>query len=218
MLPWGGQYLPLVVNFSQQVGKITTPSVRQSDRTQFPVFLGNSSCGLADQPDTTRTMPIGKQPSAKQTAEAAFLEAWERGPLGRVKLEREHRFHPTRKWRFDFAYPVARVAIEIEGRGRHQTVVGYRDDCTKYCWATKLGWRVFRFPATDITLRNEWKESVLENFVEFICEFICVFPEEERDPPVREQVAPVPAVSAPQHRSNSRSLSRKFPRRRVLPR
>lgn len=27
----------------------------------------------------------------------------------------EYRFHPTRKWRFDFAIPHIKVAIEIEG-------------------------------------------------------------------------------------------------------
>src|SRR6187551_2874790 len=27
----------------------------------------------------------------------------------------EHRFHPTRKWRFDYAFPIAMLAVEIEG-------------------------------------------------------------------------------------------------------
>ncbi|HAT10302.1 MAG TPA: hypothetical protein DCS97_06855, partial [Planctomycetes bacterium] len=27
----------------------------------------------------------------------------------------EHRFHPTRKWRFDFARPDIHLAIEIDG-------------------------------------------------------------------------------------------------------
>jgi hypothetical protein len=68
--------------------------------------------------------------------------------------EREHRFDTGgRRWRFDFAWPAVKLAVEIEGRGRHQSVVGYRADCEKYNAAVAQGWRVMRFPATD------WKPS-----------------------------------------------------------
>lgn len=64
-------------------------------------------------------------------------------------LEREYRFHPSRRWRFDFAIPEHMVAIEIEGgtwaRGRHTRGDGYEKDCEKYNTAAFLGWRVFRF-------------------------------------------------------------------------
>ena len=30
-------------------------------------------------------------------------------------LEREYKFHKTRKWRFDFAYPDIQLAVEIDG-------------------------------------------------------------------------------------------------------
>lgn len=78
-------------------------------------------------------------------------------------LEREHRFHVERRWRFDFAYPNLKIAIEVEGvtrygrnrdgsmkLGRHQTAKGYANDCEKYNAAAELGWRVFRFPQTEI--------------------------------------------------------------------
>jgi very-short-patch-repair endonuclease len=64
--------------------------------------------------------------------------------------EREHRFHPTRRWRFDFAWPEHMLAAEVEGlnprgKSRHTTVTGYRADCEKYNAAALLGWRVLRF-------------------------------------------------------------------------
>ena len=69
-----------------------------------------------------------------------------------VKLpvpEREFRFHDTRKWRFDFAYPDKQIAIEVEGgvykNGRHTRGTGFTNDCEKYNAATELGWRVFRY-------------------------------------------------------------------------
>ncbi len=62
--------------------------------------------------------------------------------------EREFKFSPSRKWRFDFAYPDLKIAIEIEGgvwaRGRHTRPQGFIDDCEKYNAAVLLGWRVLR--------------------------------------------------------------------------
>ena len=63
--------------------------------------------------------------------------------------EREYRFAPPRRWRFDLAYPAIRLAIEIEGgawvRGRHTRPAGYAADCEKYNAAALLGWRVLRY-------------------------------------------------------------------------
>jgi len=63
-------------------------------------------------------------------------------------LEREFRFHPTRKWRADFAHLPSRTLIEIEGgiwiRGRHTTPSGFTADAEKYLEAALAGWRVLR--------------------------------------------------------------------------
>ena len=104
------------------------------------------------------------------THEDDFLRAWHRGPLGDAEPEREYRFYSERKWAFDFAFPDQLVAVEIEGRGRHQTVTGFRGDCDKYNKAASLGWSVYRFPATDMRMKNMWGESVLDLFVELVCE------------------------------------------------
>ena len=61
----------------------------------------------------------------------------------------EYRFHPTRKWRFDYAWPTKKVAVEIEGGiwigGAHVRGKHFLSDCEKYNAAGLLGWRVFRF-------------------------------------------------------------------------
>lgn len=66
----------------------------------------------------------------------------------------EHRFHPTRKWRFDFAIPSARLAIEIDGgvwtSGRHSRGAGQIADMEKLNAAAILGWRVLRFTPQQI--------------------------------------------------------------------
>lgn len=62
---------------------------------------------------------------------------------------REYRFHPTRKWAFDFAWERQKVAVEIEGGiysgGRHTRGSGFTRDCDKYNAAQIAGWIVLRF-------------------------------------------------------------------------
>lgn len=63
--------------------------------------------------------------------------------------EREYRFHPKRKWRFDLAWPERKIAAEVEGatwaNGRHTRGSGFEADCEKYNTAALLGWTVYRF-------------------------------------------------------------------------
>jgi len=67
---------------------------------------------------------------------------------GPENYEREYRFHATRRWRFDIAWPALRIAIELEGGtwtyGAHTRGNGYAEDCEKYNAAVLAGWAVFR--------------------------------------------------------------------------
>ena len=87
--------------------------------------------------------------------EREFLTRWRQ--LGGPELKREYKFHPRRRWKFDFVDLASRVAIEVEGGtwagGRHTTGRGYSADCQKYNQATLLGWVVFRF--TSDMLRDD---------------------------------------------------------------
>ena len=66
---------------------------------------------------------------------------------------KELKFHPSRKWRFDFAIESLRIAIEYEGimseKSRHTTISGMSADCDKYNAAQLLGWKVLRFTAIN---------------------------------------------------------------------
>ena len=84
---------------------------------------------------------------ARQNLEAAF-ELWLTQNKDIPEPTLEYRFAPPRRWRFDFAWPDQRVAVEIEGLthggGRHQRVEGFLADCEKYEAALMEGWRVYR--------------------------------------------------------------------------
>ncbi len=69
----------------------------------------------------------------------------------------ELEFHPARGWRFDFAWPEYKVALECEGGvrsgGRHIQPEGFLKDMEKYNEAALLGWRVLRVtPRSLVTL------------------------------------------------------------------
>lgn len=67
---------------------------------------------------------------------------------------REYRFHESRRWRFDFAYPDHKIAIEVEGgvysQGRHTRGKGFTGDCEKYNAATEMDWKVLRYTTQQV--------------------------------------------------------------------
>jgi very-short-patch-repair endonuclease len=88
----------------------------------------------------------------KSTLEAVFALQCKAHKLAPVA---ELQFHPSRKWRFDFAFPDRMVAVEVDGavwtNGRHTRGSGYIKDCEKYNNAAALGWFVFRFDGGAVT-------------------------------------------------------------------
>jgi len=87
--------------------------------------------------------------------ERTFETRWRQ--IGGPPLESEVRFHPTRKWRFDFAYRDRTgklvAGFELDGGtwgrvpGRHTRGAGFAGDCEKINHAQLMGIRVFRFTA-----------------------------------------------------------------------
>ena len=67
---------------------------------------------------------------------------------------RQHRFHPTRRWLLDFAWPDRKVAVEVDGGtwsgGRHTRGAGFETDCEKLNEAAIMGWRVLRVTGTMV--------------------------------------------------------------------
>ena len=91
-----------------------------------------------------------------------FLNAWRIGYPDAPEPTAEYRFHPTRKWRFDWAWPMHPghpVAVEVDGNawgvaggGRHATDA----DRDKLNHAAALGWIVFRFSPQQL-VNDPWQ-------------------------------------------------------------
>lgn len=86
--------------------------------------------------------------------ERQFAMVW-RGVGGPVPVP-EFRFCATRRWRFDFAWPEAMLAVEVEGghwaQGRHTRGSGFEGDAEKYLEATLGGWTVLRLVSKQLTV------------------------------------------------------------------
>ena len=85
-----------------------------------------------------------------------FLPLWQQ--TGLQSPVAEYQFAPPRRWRFDYAWPDSRVAVEFDGGqwvahgGRHN-----RDtDREKLNHAAALGWRVLRFS------NQQWEASPVD--------------------------------------------------------
>ena len=81
----------------------------------------------------------------------------------------EHRFHPERRWRMDFAFPEQKVCCEIDGgvwlskhgkKSRHFHGKGAICDMEKQSAAAELGWRVLRYPSIDKVNYEQVKSAV----------------------------------------------------------
>ena len=82
---------------------------------------------------------------------------------------REHKFHPTRKWRFDLAFLESKLAVEVEGGiwtyGRHNRAISFIKDMEKYNEACLLGWNLLRF-TTDMVKKGESIKIISKFFEE----------------------------------------------------
>ena len=100
-----------------------------------------------------KTANMRTKRAALQAQRTAMLQ----GMLARLHVPMpytEFKFHPTRLWRFDYAWPLAKVAVEVEGgvwtMGRHTRGAGFENDIEKYNAAGEMGWIVLRYTPETI--------------------------------------------------------------------
>lgn len=100
-------------------------------------------------PDPKAQLESAVRQSQKSKLEERFLAAISQATKQIPLPAREFRFHPTRKWRFDFAWTDLKLAVEIDGGsfvgGGHNRGAQQAKDYDKMNAAVSLGWRVLRF-------------------------------------------------------------------------
>ena len=86
-------------------------------------------------------------------------------PMPTNRDGKEYRVIPSRRWRFDYAYPDLQIGIEIHGgiwiRGGHTRGSGFIKDREKFNRAACAGWLVLEFPiVTTDTLPDDCVEMI----------------------------------------------------------
>jgi len=93
----------------------------------------------------------------------------------------ELRFHPTRKWKFDYAWLVPQIAMEIQGGiwtgGRHSRGKGQKDDMEKLSVAATMGWTVLQVTPAQIKDKS-WVGLFTDSFDSWICRIVPWLPED----------------------------------------
>lgn len=117
---------------------------------------------IAQQNESTPAGRIVSKHYKKKSHEKNWIEEtlliWCNARL--LPLQEEYRFHPERKWRFDWCIEPLKMAFEYEGiyshHSRHTNRKGYSRDTEKYNAAVTMGWKVFRYTAS--TYKNLEKD------------------------------------------------------------
>ena len=124
---------------------------------------GRAGRGTAGQGGAWR----GKAGSVTRYSAPAEEFTFQLRALGIAGATQEYRFHPRRQWRFDFAWPAQKVAVEVEGGtwigGRHTRGSGGENDCEKYAEAMCLGWIVLRVTTRQVRQGKAlaWLQKIL---------------------------------------------------------
>lgn len=82
--------------------------------------------------------------------EKKFLAIW-LSHFPRYPPVPQHKFHPSRQYRMDFAWPANKLAVEIHGFGPgHCSLPGMTQDYTRHIQALLLGWRIVYLTTTHL--------------------------------------------------------------------
>lgn len=113
------------------------------------------------------TAPKGKN---KVNEQVAKLQAETKLHLqGLPPYVTEHRFHPTRRWRFDYCWPELKIAVEVHGgtytNGRHTRGLGFTGDREKMNEAAIYGWTVLEVTTSHVRSgqMRQWLDRIFEH-------------------------------------------------------
>ena len=97
---------------------------------------------------------VRRTPKPESELEALFYKSWVSNyPRHRPAVE--YRFHPSRKFRFDFAWVEQKVAVEVQGMGPgHCSLQGMTQDYDKLMEALLFNWKVIYLTSSMLSTKN----------------------------------------------------------------
>lgn len=120
-----------------------------------------ASAKKAIEPDTEASKALKR--ATRNRLQDAFINTWLMVGGAYDYWTPEYKFHPDRKWRFDFANVADQVAVEVNGgqwqKSGHSSGAGLRRDAEKLNAAQLLGWKVYVF-TTDMLHKRVAADNV----------------------------------------------------------
>lgn len=124
--------------------------------------------GIKSQAIDQKCVPCGST-AARNTKNAQsrafnarFLTLWRL--LGGPELQTEFRFHPVRRWRFDYYHEPSKILLDLDGgtfvRGGHSRGAQMIKDHEKRNTATSMGYKVFVLSTGMLT--SEFIKPIIE--------------------------------------------------------
>lgn len=91
----------------------------------------------------------------RESLEDKFYSAWlAHAPKEFPTPERQFKFHPERRFRYDFAWPQIKLCVDIQGgsfvNGGHSRGLGQQNDHSKHNEAQRLGFQVLQFGTVEM--------------------------------------------------------------------
>ncbi len=137
---------------------------RRLGRSENSIIGYANAHGLCRRPKSSAAEKAKKPTPKSRGEEMLWLHL---RALGQQRLwKRQMRFHPTRQWRFDFARPDLKIAVEVDGLrapwlyksekgkkhhpGDHRSVEGVTKGCERAAEAMILGWRILRVTPAQV--------------------------------------------------------------------
>ncbi|HHP0484931.1 hypothetical protein LC147_11945 [Vibrio harveyi] len=116
--------------------------------------------------ETKAKTPTKAQSDVKKAYQALHARI-QRQLIGLPKYEQEVMFHPTRKWRLDYAWSDLKIGLEVHGgthkQGRHTRGIGFANDREKMNEAQLLGWIIIEVATDNIPQLRDWLLRALEH-------------------------------------------------------
>ena len=122
-------------------------------------------------PAVQTSLSVEQMKKAIKKAKTGELEATMLSQIAAARLlpcSPQYVFHSTRKWRFDFAWPEIRFAVEVNGgiyvRGGHSRGKGQENDMEKIAEAAILGWTTICVSSNQIKSGEalRWIETIVQ--------------------------------------------------------
>jgi hypothetical protein len=75
-----------------------------------------------------------------------------------IPAEAEYKFYKDRNWRFDFAWPEEKLALEVQGGlfsyGRHSRGAALMKEHEKLNYAASVGWRILYTIPSEVCMED----------------------------------------------------------------